>query len=125
MADLGEGSELGGYRLESLLGSGGFGSVWRAEEMETGETVALKLLTGAYSQGDAARLRADVELLAASASSSSPHVVRVLGGAAEPTPYVVMEYVDGEDLATRLQRLGRLSVSETIGVGRAVFGTRL
>ena len=120
MADLGAGSELDGYRLESLLGSGGFGSVWRATELDSGETVALKLLTGSYSQGDVARLRADVELLAASASSSSPHVVRVLGGSADLTPYVIMEFVDGEDLATRLQRLGRLSVSETIGVGRAV-----
>jgi serine/threonine protein kinase len=49
-----------------------------------------------------------------------PHVVAVRGGGLEPVPHLVMEYVVGESLAARLGRVGHLSVSETVQVGRAV-----
>ena len=78
--DIDVGSEIGSYVLETRLGGGGFGSVWRARSRHDGRPVAIKLLTGALSSGDNASLRAEVELLAATASSKSPHVVRVLGG---------------------------------------------
>ncbi|MFN0148199.1 MAG: serine/threonine-protein kinase [Dehalococcoidia bacterium] len=119
-------SIITGFRLETPLGSGGFGSVWRAVPEGGGDPVALKLLNGRFSDEDTARMRGDVELLAASASSSSPHIVKVLGGGTDPVPYVVMELIDGTDLGRELDRRarvappGRFSQGETIGIARSV-----
>lgn len=110
------GDTIGRYRLEEHLGGGGFGSVWRATDTETGDSVALKLLVAV----EAAETRAEIELLAATASSSSEHVVRVLGGDIEPVPYIVMEYVDGSDLAESLTERGRLPIDEVVSVGTAL-----
>src|SRR5687767_247485 len=93
------GTIVGGYVLRARRGGGGFGSVWLAEDTETGERVALKLLTGQYAGSSASALRAEVELKAAAAATESPHVVRVLGSGTDPIPYIVMEFVDGTDLA--------------------------
>ena len=48
--------------------------------------VTLKILSATYDESEGAKLRADVEVLAAAAASSSEHVVRVLGGGVEPQP---------------------------------------
>jgi serine/threonine-protein kinase len=65
-------------------------------------------------------MRAEIELLAASAASRSRHVVHVLGGGAEPVPHIVMEYVEGDDLSARLKREGKLSAGQTIEIGLAI-----
>jgi eukaryotic-like serine/threonine-protein kinase len=117
---LNAGEMFGRYRLEARLGEGGLAEVWKAVDTASGQTIALKRFTGALASGDAERLRADVELLAANAMGGHPHVVEVLGGGAEPSPYVVMEYLDGGDLGEELARAGRLSNSRTIDVGKAV-----
>src|SRR4051794_39447851 len=95
--DFAAGRKVGAYVLDTYLGGGSFGAVWRAHNEETGEPVALKLLTGALSSGDRVAMRADVELLAAAAASQSEHVVKVLDGGSEPVPYIVMELIEGED----------------------------
>jgi hypothetical protein len=110
------GDLVGQYRLEAHLGGGGFGSVWRAANVDSGQIVAVKLLTAAES----AEVRGEIELLAATASSASPHVVRVLGGGTEPIPYIVMEYVEGSDLAELLTERGRLPITEVLDVGLAL-----
>jgi serine/threonine protein kinase len=120
MSEIQMGSEVGGYRLEVLLGGGGFGSVWRARSVTSGQVVAVKVLTGAYATGDMARQRAEIELLAGAATASSPNVVRVYGGGVEPVPYVVMEFVDGTDLATLLRQHGAVSVSEALRIGTGI-----
>lgn len=112
------GSDIAGYILERQLGGGGFGAVWRARDSRTGDIVAVKLLTGAFSENTGG-LRADIELLAATASGRSEHVVKVLGGGSHPVPHVVMEFIDGTDLAARL-REGVLTREETINVGLGV-----
>lgn len=110
------GEVVGPYRLEEYLGGGSFGSVWRAVESASGNVVALKLL-GAVDRVEA---RGEIELLAATASSTSEHVVRVLGGDVQPVPYIVMEYVDGSDLAESLTERGKLPVEEALQIGTAL-----
>lgn len=114
------GSRIGDYQLESQIGSGGFGTVWRARSVTSGQRVAIKVLTGALSRQGQAALRGEVELLAATASSKSNHVVRVLGGGEEPVPYIVMELVEGTDLASRLREQDQLSIDQTVDVGLAI-----
>ncbi len=119
--DLQIGSKIGEYTLESYLGGGSFGAVWRARN-EAGETVAVKVLTGALSNADSSRRRAEVEMLAAAAvASRSEHVVRVLGSGDDPLPYIVMEYVDGGDLSSMLKDAGVLPVGRAIDVGVAIM----
>jgi Tol biopolymer transport system component/predicted Ser/Thr protein kinase len=120
MTDLDVGSQVGDYVLEARLGGGSFGSVWRARHASSEQVIAIKLLTGRLANSDRPRIRAEVELLAATASSKSPHVVRVLEGGLDPVPYVVMEYIEGTDLASLLRERGTLPLDETVRVGLAV-----
>lgn len=114
------GNRIGPYTLESRAGSGGFATVWRARRDGDGATVALKLFTGVQASYANAQLRADVELLAAAATSDSPHVVRVLDGGTDPTPYLVMEFVEGGDLRREMTTKGHLTQVEAVAACRAV-----
>src|SRR3954451_23030586 len=118
--DIRTGSQIGAYILDWRLGGGSFGEVWRGHEAATGEAVAVKLLTGMLSTPNNAAMRAEVETLAAAAAGRSAHVVKVLGGGSEPTPYIVMEYVEGSDLSALLKDGGRLSSEKTIDIGIGV-----
>jgi serine/threonine-protein kinase len=95
------------FRIVSALGHGGMGDVYRADDLELGQPVALKLLP--TLSGDAAartRLRNEVRL---ARQISHPHVCRVYDiGEASGQLYLVMEYIDGEDLASLLRRIRRL-----------------
>ena len=119
-ADLGPGAMFGPYRLDERLGGGSFGSVWRATDTGSGATVAVKVLAGTYSSDETAQLHTDMELLAAAASGSSSHIVRVLGSGSEPSPYLVMDYLEGTDLAAALNVRGRLPQRDVIRIGEAV-----
>src|SRR4249920_2727974 len=129
MPELRPGDVVGEYVLEQPLDEGGQGYIWRARQSGTTSTfVALKILTKAGSSGEVGLLRREIEVLAATAANRSEHIVRVLGGAAEPIPYIVMEYVDGSDLRKELERLagvygaqaGHLSQMDAVLVGIAV-----
>jgi len=120
VASFDAGSEVSGYRLEVQLGSGGFGSVWRAQHLASGRTVALKVLAEAIAQSASGLLRHEIEVLAGAAAQSSEHLVRVLDGGVSPVPYIVMEYIDGADLRAQLSRLERLPVAEAIRIGQGV-----
>ncbi len=103
----------GKYRIESLIGHGGMGSVWRARHESLDMPVAIKFM-GAHTAGDVeARQRFEREARAL-ASLRTPNIVQVSDhGVDGETPYIVMELLEGEDLSTRLLRKKRLALDET------------
>ena len=119
-SDLKEGSKVGKYVLETYLGGGSFGAVWRCHDETTGDIAAIKLLTGALSSSETAAMRAEVEMLAAFAASRSVHVVNIIGGGPEPIPHVVMEYIEGTDFQTLLKDGSGLTQEQTIEAGIAI-----
>ena len=107
MAGLGD--VLGGrYRLVELLGQGGMATIYRATDSQLGRDVAVKVLHREYGRDPdfVARFRQEAH---AAAALSHPGIVAVHDfGVDEDGPYLVMELVDGEDLASLLRRNGPL-----------------
>ncbi len=84
-----------GYRLETLLGRGGMGEVYRATQLSLGRTVAIKLLSTELAKDDASVARFDKEA-AALAALSHPNIVSILDKGRTPETYfLVMEHIDG------------------------------
>jgi serine/threonine protein kinase len=111
------GSIVGGkYRIDRLLGKGGMGAVFAAENMAIGKRVALKFLGS-----DAAR-RFQREAKAASLIESE-HIVQVFdtGTSEDGLPFLVMEQLTGEDLRAKLTRTGQLPVSEALAIASQVL----
>ncbi|HKO51206.1 MAG TPA: serine/threonine-protein kinase [Polyangiaceae bacterium] len=104
---------LGRYRLGSLLGRGGMGSVWRAEHLQLRSPVAIKLLDAAISNEQMlARFMREAQ---SAALLRSPHVVQVLDfGVEDGTAFIAMELLQGESLGERIRRLPRLPAEEVI-----------
>jgi hypothetical protein len=107
----------GRYRLIRVLGEGGMGTVFEAVHLELGKRVAIKVLTAFSSRHDDASARFLREARAASAVESE-HIVHVfdVGEDLSAGLYMVMEVLKGEDLATRLEKCGRLSSHEAGGI---------
>lgn len=108
-----EGAILDGrYRVESTLGHGGMAVVYLVHDLELDRRAALKLLREELACDEAFRTRFARECRL-SALLDHPNVVAVYGsGTAEGRPYLVAEYVDGETVAARLARTGRLEPEE-------------
>src|SRR4051812_26818614 len=119
-SDIKAGSKVGNYILDSYLGGGSFGAVWKGHHETTGDIAAVKLLTGALSTAETAGMRAEVEMLAAFAASRSEHVVHILGGGPDPLPYVVMEYIEGTDFSSLLKTQTTISQEQAIDAGIAI-----
>lgn len=100
----------GKYEIESPIAHGGMGTVWRAKHLTLSVPVAVKVMRETSDSASAGRARARFEQEAkASARLRSPHIVEILDYGVElETPYLVLEWLDGEDLATRVQRVGPL-----------------
>ena len=110
----------GRYRLSGLLGRGGMGEVYRAEDLKLGEPVALKLLPETLSYDGAALARFHREVRVAR-QIAHPNVCRVFDiGEAEGVSFLVMELIDGEDLASLLRRIGRLSPDKALDLARQI-----
>lgn len=108
----------GRYRVVGLLGRGGMGEVYRADDTKLGQTVALKFLPEALAR-DATRLERFFAEVSIGRQVSHPNVCRLydlveMGG----HHCLSMEYVDGEDLASLLKRIGRLPADKAIDVAR-------
>ena len=100
------GIRIGAFQIERVLGRGGMGAVFLANRVdgEYAQQVAIKLIRQGYGSSSLhARLRAERQILA---SLAHPRIARLLDGgvAADGTPYIVMEYVDGANLLDYCKR---------------------
>jgi hypothetical protein len=96
------------YRIVGLLGRGGMGEVYRADDLELGQTVALKFLPRSLT-GDESALTLLKNEVRVARQVAHPNVCKVYDIAEVDGQYFVsMEYVDGEDLAGLLRRIGRV-----------------
>jgi serine/threonine-protein kinase len=100
----------GKYKVERVLGMGGWGLVLAARNLQLGHRVAIKLLAREKTPDAQARMLREAQ---AAARIHSDHVVRVfdVGCTESDTPYIVMEYLEGQDLASLLQRGGAVPVA--------------
>jgi serine/threonine-protein kinase len=104
------------FRLEEQICEGAMGTVWRAMHLGLDIPCAVKFIHAHLYDDPELQVRFEREARAA-ASIRSPNVVQMLDyGFWEGSPYIVMELLDGEDLAQRLDRRGRLTPSETIAI---------
>lgn len=112
-------AKVPGYRLQRFLGAGAFGQVWIGQDLNTGRGVAVKfyLHRGGVNWSLLSREVKNLVQL-----SADRHVVQVLevGWDATP-PYYVMELIRGGSLEDRLQRVGRLSVTESVAMFREIL----
>ena len=103
----------GKYRLVRPLARGGMGAVWVAQHAQLDTLVAIKLMDPALADSSDARARFEREAKAAAMLSSSHVALTHDYGIDGDVPYIAMELLDGEDLETRLTRVGRLGVATT------------
>jgi len=115
------GTLLGGrYRIIGLLGRGGMGEVYRATDLTLGQSVALKFLP-AEAAGNNRLLERFAGEVRVARQVSHPNVCRVYDlGEVDGAPFISMEYVDGEDLASLLPRIGRLPADKAIETARKI-----
>jgi serine/threonine protein kinase len=108
------GSTIAGkYRVERLLGQGGMGSVWAGRHLSLGKVVAVKFIHEKLAGSSDALRRFDTEAKAA-AKIKSRHAVEVFdhGVTEQGQPYIVMEYLEGESLESRIRARGKLPLRE-------------
>src|SRR5882724_8479216 len=108
------------YRIVGLLGAGGMGEVYRADDLKLSQPVALKLLPESLEQ-DPVRLARLLSEERIARQISHPNVCRVYDAAEVDGHHVItMEYVDGENLASLVRRIGRLSHDKAVQLARQI-----
>jgi serine/threonine-protein kinase len=106
------------YRIIGLVGRGGMGEVYRADDLKLGQPVALKFLPQSL-EGSEHRLTRFLNEVRVARRVSHPHVCRVYDiGEVDGRHYLSMEYVDGEDLDSLMRRVGRLSTDKAVQIAR-------
>jgi Tol biopolymer transport system component len=116
---LSPGTKLGPYEIQSALGAGGMGEVYRARDTRLDRTVAVKILPAHLSDKPESKERFDREARAIS-SLSHPHICHLYDvGQQDGISYLVMEYLEGETLADRLRK-GPLSLEQVLKCGAEI-----
>jgi serine/threonine protein kinase/Leucine-rich repeat (LRR) protein len=111
---------IGNYRLLRLLGEGGMGRVFHAED-NLNQPVALKVMAPSISSSASARARFWNEAEKTAALRKEEHIVTIYNfGEEAGTLFLVMEFLQGESLEDRLQREGKLPVAEAVRIGRQI-----
>jgi serine/threonine-protein kinase len=106
------------YRIVGLLGRGGMGEVYRADDLKLGQPVALKFLPRAFAADPVRRERFFAEVRI-TRQLSHPNICRVYDIAEyDGQHFLSMEYIDGEDLASLIQRIGYLSNEKALQIAR-------
>src|SRR5690348_5180991 len=109
-------TKLGAYEILGPLGAGGMGEVYRARDTRLGRDVAIKILPQHLSEKPDARQRFEREARAIS-SLNHPHICTLYDiGHQDGTDFLVMEYLEGETLAKRLEK-GPLATAELLRIG--------
>jgi eukaryotic-like serine/threonine-protein kinase len=113
---LAPGTKLGPYEVVSAIGAGGMGEVYKARDTRLGREVAIKVLPPHLSSSEEMRQRFEREAKAISQLSHA-HICALYDvGSHEGTEFLVMEYLEGETLATRLLK-GALPLAQTLAFG--------
>ncbi|MGH9843697.1 MAG: serine/threonine-protein kinase, partial [Blastocatellia bacterium] len=115
------GRRIGHYKIVSLLGRGGMGEVYLAEDSRLERKVALKVLPSAFTQNQDRVRRFEREAKAASALNH-PNILTIHEiGELDGAHYIVSEFVEGETLRALIER-GRLGISQAIAIAEQVAG---
>jgi len=110
------GTRLGPYEIQSTLGAGGMGEVYRADDTRLNRTVAIKILPAHLASNAELNARFEREARAVSALNH-PHICHLYDiGSYDGTSYLVMEYLEGESLSDRLRK-GALPLKQTLQIG--------
>jgi Tol biopolymer transport system component len=113
---LAAGAKLGPYEIVAPVGAGGMGEVYRARDTRLDRTVAIKILPAQFSSDPVRKQRFEREARAVSALNH-PHICTLHDvGSQDGTEYLVMEYLDGETLAARLEK-GPLPLEQVLKLG--------
>lgn len=116
---LAPGTRIGPYEIVSMVGAGGMGEVYRAHDTSLKRDVALKILPESFAAdaGRLARFQREAEVLA---SLNHPHIAAIYGlQDADAITALVMELVEGEDLAERIAR-GAIPVDEALPIASQI-----
>lgn len=107
---------IGNYHLIEKIAEGGMGSVWKGRHRDSGEIVAVKIMASHLVKNPILIRRFEKEFRSA-ARLDHPNIVRVIEYNDEDvTPFLVMEFIEGESLAHRLDRVGRIGEKEAIRI---------
>src|SRR5271154_5693562 len=113
------GTKLGPYEIQSALGAGGMGEVYRARDTRLDRQVAIKILAAHLSSSPELKQRLEREARAIS-SLNHPHICQLYDiGSQDGTDYLVMEFLEGETVAERLRK-GCLPLNEVLKIGTEV-----
>ena len=110
---------LGHYEIQEVLGRGGFGTVFRAFDEKLCRVVAIKVL-GPRLAGSAAAKRRFLREARSAAGIQNEHVVAVHAVEEEPLPYLVMDYVAGQTLQDKLDKVGPLNLAAVLRIGAQI-----
>jgi serine/threonine-protein kinase len=118
---IGQGEQVGSYRILQQIGQGGMGSVWRAEHVMLGRHAAIKVLHPSFTTDQTVVTRFFNEARAATAIADAG-IVQIFdfGYHTDGSCYIVMELLHGEPLDKRLRRFGALQPLEALRIIRQV-----